>query len=168
MKKLFFASIGSWEGPTSDLGASKKHGARGDELSGYLYSHKECPVSSVIVEIIAPSPTSSSPPVEDRPSSAPKDTVEVAPARLQELPSVCSPFHQSRTDLSASAESAPPQLGGPGFPSQRPGIRPRNEAASTAERRTTSGPPISGAAYVSATSYAAYVSNICMGIGHGQ
>lgn len=121
---------------------------------------KSVPYPQSLPKLSRPDPTSSSPPVEDRPLSAPKDAVDVAPARLQELPSVCSPFHRSRTDLSASAESAPPQPGGPGFPSQRPGIGPRNEAASTAERRTTAGPPIAGAAYVSATSYAAYVSNI--------
>lgn len=121
---------------------------------------KNVPYPQSLPKLSRPDPTSSSSPMEDRPSSAPKDTVDVAPPRLQELPSVCSPFPRSRTDLSASAASAPPQPAGPGFSSQRPGIGPRNEAASTTERGTTSGPPISGAAYVSATSYAAYVSNI--------
>ena len=121
---------------------------------------KSVPYPQSVPKMSRPDPTSSSLPTEDKPSPAPKDTVNVAAPRLQRLPSVCLPSPHSDTDLSIPAESAPPQPVGISSSSQRPGIGPRNKATSTTERRITSGPPSSGAAYVSASSYAAYVSNI--------
>lgn len=92
-------------------------------------------------------------------SSAPDDITGVAAAHLQKLPSVCSPFPvpRSRTYLSYSAESSPTQPIATGISSPRPDIGPRNEAADIAETKTTA-PLSSGAAYISATSYSAYVS----------
>ena len=97
-----------------------------------------------------PDPTSSSLPTEDRPSSAPKDTAGGASTSPQKPASVCSPLLRSRTDSSASAGALPPEPVGPGFSSQGPDIRPRNEAASTTDM-TTAGLPLRGPDFVTGT-----------------
>ena len=105
----------------------------------------------------SPDPTLSSFSTEATPLSALKDTADDAAAYLQKPSSVCLPNPQSQTYLSTSAESLPAQPISSVFSPPRPNVRPRNEAADTAEMKTAV-PPRSGAAYISATSYAAYES----------
>ena len=110
-----------------------------------------------------PDPTSSSLPTEKRPPSAPDVTLDIAAAGLRKAPSGCLPISRSHTDLSNAAELArsfPNHLVSTMLSPQRPALGPRNEVMNSTERRTTTGTTLSGAAYISAISYAAYASGI--------
>ena len=145
-KSCSVLSLGLGRDPPQALKPAKNMAPEATSHQAVPTAAQSVPYPHSMPKLPGPDPTSSSLPIEDRASRIPKDTVGVAAASLGKLNSVCSPVPRSRSDSSNSAGS------------QHPHIEPRDEAASTADRKTSSGLPLSGPVYVSATSAASYYS----------